>query len=283
MSSGPRAQLVSWCQHGAKRNVKAKRKAASPSRSARRPRTPTERVQLFRKRRLELSSEATGFVQMPSGARNQVDNVNHTSLTASVSFVRDGPVLFGGFHSSQSWERATVHFKKTFLENEFGHKSNVCDRLWFLRDLKAIDSGVASFLAEYFPEENTAQFILCGNCFKVCKSHKIPYPAVQNKPIAQLLTEENYKEVSLVGIVHEVCRPYTFNAQDETKSNQNVVLVDDSKKCVTLTLWGEHVRKLDGHEGSSVQFEHVSTREYNGKRTLSSTASTGKKNGPFRE
>ena len=56
----------------------------------------------------------------------------------------------------------------------------VCDRLWFVRDLKAISSGVAIFLAEYFPEENTVQFKLCSNCFKVCKSLKIPNMSESN-------------------------------------------------------------------------------------------------------
>ena len=46
--------------------------------------------------------------------------------------------------------------------------------MWFVRDLRAIDAGIASFLAVHFSDGNTAGFKLCANCFKSCKSLKLP-------------------------------------------------------------------------------------------------------------
>jgi hypothetical protein len=66
------------------------------------------------------------------------------------------------------WEHATGHFRCMFTENEYRHKCYVCDRLWFLRDLKV---AIAAYLVEYFPGENTAQLKLCNNCYKVCKTN----------------------------------------------------------------------------------------------------------------
>jgi hypothetical protein len=61
-----------------------------------------------------------------------------------------------------------------FLHNEFGHKCDVCDRLWFLRDLKTVNPSMAMFLRDHFENEDTTVFKLCGNCFRVCRKFKIP-------------------------------------------------------------------------------------------------------------
>ncbi|GFT10415.1 uncharacterized protein TNCV_3190961 [Trichonephila clavipes] len=34
------------------------------------------------------------------------------------------------------WSAASARFTTTFVNNPFGHKCDVCDRLWFLRSLK---------------------------------------------------------------------------------------------------------------------------------------------------
>jgi hypothetical protein len=39
------------------------------------------------------------------------------------------------FH--KRWSRSNHYFDEAFLTNDFGHASNVCDRLWFRKDLKS--------------------------------------------------------------------------------------------------------------------------------------------------
>jgi hypothetical protein len=72
------------------------------------------------------------------------------------------------------WERTTGHFRCMLTENEYGHKCYVCDRLWFIRDLKVATAAMVAYLVEYFPDESTVQFKLCNNCYKVCKTNSIP-------------------------------------------------------------------------------------------------------------
>ncbi|XP_028968774.1 uncharacterized protein LOC114828514 [Galendromus occidentalis] len=73
-----------------------------------------------------------------------------------------------------AWSRANARFRKTFIENEFGHKCDVCDRIWFRQDLKKIVSSTAHFLANHFPGEDTSEFELCSSCNKTCRTEKIP-------------------------------------------------------------------------------------------------------------
>jgi hypothetical protein len=53
-----------------------------------------------------------------------------------------------------------------FLENDFGYECALCDRLWFKGDLKKVTPGIAWFLLEHFPDEDTGAFVLCNSCQK---------------------------------------------------------------------------------------------------------------------
>jgi hypothetical protein len=72
------------------------------------------------------------------------------------------------------WECPTGHFRYMFTENKYGHKCYVRNRLWFQRDLKVATTAMAAYLVEYFPGENTAQFKVSNNCYKVCNMNNIP-------------------------------------------------------------------------------------------------------------
>lgn len=76
----------------------------------------------------------------------------------------NNPESCRGLQYGSIWERAADQFQQAFAENEVGHKCDVCDRLRFVRDLKAIDSGMPSSLAGYFPGENTLRLDSCADC-----------------------------------------------------------------------------------------------------------------------
>jgi hypothetical protein len=40
--------------------------------------------------------------------------------------------------------------------------------------LKEATVAMAAYQVKYFPGENTAQFKICNNCYKVCKTNNIP-------------------------------------------------------------------------------------------------------------
>ena len=104
----------------------------------------------------------------------------------------------------------------------------------------------------------------------------IPRPELQLVTILDLQDIEKAKEVSLVAVIFEVMDPQTYHCRDGlTRTVQQVILVDDSKRSVTLSLWTDYLNKLDGTEGTAVIIiENVVTKEYRGLRTLSTTSTS---------
>lgn len=49
-----------------------------------------------------------------------------------------------------------------FTENEHKYKCYICDRLWFLRDLKVASVTMAGYMVEHFLGENKTQELLQG-------------------------------------------------------------------------------------------------------------------------
>ena len=83
------------------------------------------------------------------------------------------------------------------------------------------------------------------------------------------------KNVSICCVVYDVSIPQSYRCRDSmTRSNQIVILVDDTKKSVELTLWGDLIHKLDNKEGTAIVLENVSPREFRGKRTITTTSET---------
>ena len=132
-------------------------------------------MRALRERRRNAPSELSeSEVSVLVGTSGRLRNLQNTVPTIAPNASRHDLDLSRSGSYNQTWVRASIQFQKIFSDNVFGFECGVCDRLWFQRDLKSIDAGVASFLGEYFPGENPAQFELCVNCFKVCKGLKIP-------------------------------------------------------------------------------------------------------------
>ncbi|CAD7087755.1 unnamed protein product [Hermetia illucens] len=60
------------------------------------------------------------------------------------------------------WAAASARFTTMFINNPFGHKCDVCDRLWFLCSLKPTNEKHLPLLNNAFSEELVADFKLCG-------------------------------------------------------------------------------------------------------------------------
>ncbi|XP_028967629.1 uncharacterized protein LOC114828288 [Galendromus occidentalis] len=99
--------------------------------------------------------------------------VCETDLFEATDFTRGAEYEIG-------WSRSTGRVKQIFMENEFGHKCDVCDRLWFLRDLKTVTSSMASFLSTHFPEDDTTRFRLCSSCYSTSRRDKVPPMSMTN-------------------------------------------------------------------------------------------------------
>ncbi|GBP41418.1 hypothetical protein EVAR_36174_1 [Eumeta japonica] len=98
--------------------------------------TPYDRVKQYRKRKRTnaveqfndgASTSAAGTVKIM-----QIDEeIASTSKLdyVSINCIRS-PIR------KAHWAAASARFNTTFVNNPFGHKCNVCNRLWFLRSLK---------------------------------------------------------------------------------------------------------------------------------------------------
>ncbi|GBP38357.1 hypothetical protein EVAR_36309_1 [Eumeta japonica] len=65
------------------------------------------------------------------------------------------------------WAAASARFNTTFVNNPFGHKCDVCNRLWVLRSLKPTKEKHLQWLNNTFPGEPMADFQLCEKgCYK---------------------------------------------------------------------------------------------------------------------
>jgi hypothetical protein len=49
----------------------------------------------------------------------------------------------------KGWQWADIHYESAFVKNEFGYVCNVCDRLWFMRDLKPVSLNHFALLKEH--------------------------------------------------------------------------------------------------------------------------------------
>ncbi|GFS84804.1 uncharacterized protein TNCV_2956991 [Trichonephila clavipes] len=67
---------------------------------------------------------------------------------------------------------ACACFTTTFVNNTFGHKCDVCDRLRFLRSLKPAKEKLFPLLTNTSSEEPVADFKLCAMCKNSLDSEK---------------------------------------------------------------------------------------------------------------
>uniref|UniRef100_T1I3Z2 Uncharacterized protein n=1 Tax=Rhodnius prolixus TaxID=13249 RepID=T1I3Z2_RHOPR len=93
-----------------------------------------------------VSTSAAGAVEIM-----QVDDeIASTSTTDCISIdcVRSSIM-------KTHWAAASACFTTTFVNNPFGHKCDVCDRLWFRRSLELTKANLP-LLNNTFPEEPVA-------------------------------------------------------------------------------------------------------------------------------
>ncbi|CAH0586945.1 unnamed protein product [Chrysodeixis includens] len=84
------------------------------------------------------------------------------------------------------WACSNEHFKKTFIENEYGFVCSVCDRLWFRNDLKKLTEKHATVIKEWYSknlgqtEIITSQWLVCLTCKRSLAKGSMPILAKVN-------------------------------------------------------------------------------------------------------
>jgi hypothetical protein len=64
--------------------------------------------------------------------------------------------------------------RAVFTDNPFGLACDICDRLWFAKDLKKAKVRHMRLLETTLPGEEVAAFQLCGTCCKAFDANKVP-------------------------------------------------------------------------------------------------------------
>jgi hypothetical protein len=72
------------------------------------------------------------------------------------------------------WSRSNRYFDEAFLTNDFGHACDVCDPLWFRKDLNSPTTNHVAVLRTEFDDPNLAEFSVCNTCRRSLNSKKIP-------------------------------------------------------------------------------------------------------------
>lgn len=72
------------------------------------------------------------------------------------------------------------HFVKMFFDNEFGLGCDVCNRLWFKKDLKLVKVKHCNILRSEFPDQVVEAMVACVNCRRCLDTNKIPSMSVSN-------------------------------------------------------------------------------------------------------
>jgi hypothetical protein len=82
------------------------------------------------------------------------------------------------------WSRSNRYFDEAFLTNDFGHGCDVCDRLWFRKDLKSPTTNHVALLRTEFDDPNLAELSVCNTCRRSLNSKKIP-PLAKTRGFSQ--------------------------------------------------------------------------------------------------
>lgn len=133
--------------------------------------------------------------------------IHRSPISAGISSLKLRVQTYTAFQQNSSAHR---EFQKDFVENEFGHACDICDRLWFKNDLKYIpnnDTGPnIEFIRTMLLNVATLEIKICSTCFTVIKKQRIPPLSVYNgfkyPPVP-----ENLKEFPLDLVTERLVSP----------------------------------------------------------------------------
>ncbi|XP_049819970.1 uncharacterized protein LOC109605143 isoform X2 [Aethina tumida] len=101
-----------------------------------------------------------------------------------INLQRDQPSKTIAYSSFQQNSSAHREFQKVFLENDFGHVCDICDRLWFKKDLKIFVNNDRTpnikFIRTLVENADLAEIRICSNCLTAINKNRVPPLSVHN-------------------------------------------------------------------------------------------------------
>ncbi|GFT32866.1 uncharacterized protein TNCV_5039081 [Trichonephila clavipes] len=88
------------------------------------------------------------------------------------------------YSSRHQHYKAHLKFQKDFFENDFGHSCDICDRLWFAKDIKNFVNNDTTpniqFLRTMLKNVNVTEVKVCSTCLKAINKNSVPLLSVYN-------------------------------------------------------------------------------------------------------
>jgi hypothetical protein len=73
-----------------------------------------------------------------------------------------------------NYNQDNEYFQKNFIGNPFGYACDICDRLWYMNDLKQVKEKHIRVVAPKFPDMDVAQFKACAVCTATLDRDQVP-------------------------------------------------------------------------------------------------------------
>jgi hypothetical protein len=151
------------------------------------PLTPAERAKAYRERKrlsgLDQSSTSMAALRIPDhetpmecSGREGTTPMKCTGSENDVMMM-DSPeisVVQPREDFDTRWSGSNRYFDEAFLTNDFGHACDLCDRVWFRKDLKSPTTNHVAVLRTEFDDPDLAEFSVCNACRRSLTSKKIP-------------------------------------------------------------------------------------------------------------
>jgi hypothetical protein len=127
------------------------------------PLTPAEREEAYRERKrlrsLDQPSTSTAALRNPDDETPMECSGSEATTPMECTGSENDVVMMDSAEISvvqpredfsTRWSRSNCYFNEAFLTNDFGHACDVCDRLWFRKDLKSPTTNRVAVLRTEF-------------------------------------------------------------------------------------------------------------------------------------
>lgn len=132
----------------------------------------------------DLSRDVPSCPSIYSNYNSIEDRVRQRHFPSQVIISSPPNIHLQTYSAFQQNSSAHRQFEKDFIENEFGHACDICDRLWFRKDLKYLQNNDATpkieFIRTLLSNTTILKIKICSTCFTAIQKRHIPPLSVYN-------------------------------------------------------------------------------------------------------
>ncbi|CAF4915856.1 unnamed protein product [Pieris macdunnoughi] len=131
-----------------------------------------------------LSRDVPSSLSIHSNYNSIEDKVRQRHFRSQIVESSPPHIHLQTYSAFQHNSSAHRQFENDFVENEFGHACDICDRLWFRKDLKYLQNNDATpkieFIRTLLSNIAILKIKICSTCFTAIQKERIPPLSVYN-------------------------------------------------------------------------------------------------------